>query len=320
VPKVLVLGATGCVGKRVTDVLVASGQHRVFGVVRSEDKAKSLSLSEITPILCPDPVAQPAPFLDATRHHRIDVVVDVAGANHGSAEFPKALRTIGEERLKTAGAAGPKLGFVYCSGTWVHGSSPNQINDLDIVGDDAPIKPATLVSWRADLEAAIRASSDVLDVAIVRPALIYGREGTIWTYFMAPLPQAVQKQSTEPVDIALELDSLPGLVHVDDIATAFKCVVEQLPLINNGSVYPVFDLVTSQESMLDIFRAAASVLGYKGQLSLVGAGDNLFAQAMSTTMRGTSARAMQLLHWQPKRLNGMVTDMDIYAAALASQH
>jgi nucleoside-diphosphate-sugar epimerase len=96
--------------------------------------------------------------------------------------------------------------------------------------------------------------------------------------------------------------------------------VEQLPLINNGSVYPVFDLVTSQQSMLDIFRTAATVLGYRGQLSLVGAGDNLLAQAMSTTLRGSSARAMQLLGWQPKRLNGLVTDMDIHVAALASQH
>ncbi|RKU41134.1 hypothetical protein DL546_000770 [Coniochaeta pulveracea] len=319
-PKVLILGATGYVGKRVADELVTSGQHRVFGVARTEAKARLLSLGEITPILCPDPVAQPAPFLDAIRHHRIDVVVDIAVASQGSAEFLSALRVIGDERLRASGGRGPKLGFVYCSGTWVHGSSPDLVTDLDAVGDSAPTKPPALVSWRVRLEEAILASSDVLDVAIVRPALVYGREGTIWTFFMLPLLQAAQKQSTEPIEIPLESHSRPGLIHIDDVGTAFRCVVEQLPLINSGSVYPVFDLVTSQESMLEIFRAAAAVWGYKGQLSLVGAGDNAFARAMSSTMRGSSARAMQLLRWQPKRLNGLVADMDIHAAAFASQY
>jgi hypothetical protein len=85
-------------------------------------------------------------------------------------------------------------------------------------------------------------------------------------------------------------------------------------------VYPVFDLVTTQESMSDIFRAASAAWGCKGQVSLAGAGDDLFAQAMSATFRGSSARAAQLLGWQPKRLNGFVADMDVFAAAFASQY
>ncbi|KAF5010293.1 hypothetical protein FDECE_3543 [Fusarium decemcellulare] len=323
-PKVLILGATGYLGKRLADALVRSGQHRVYGIARNEAKASSLALVEVTPIICPDPVGEPKPYFDAIREHHIDVVVDVAGANHDSAKFLDHARHIGQERLdsyKSAGLhTGPKLGFIYCSGTWVHGSSEKSVNDLDIVGSSAVTPPPALVAWRTDLENSILAASDFLDVAILRPALIYGRESTIWTPFILPLLQAARSESTSSIQIPLRAASRPGLIHVDDVATGFQCAIEKLSLINGSSTYPVFDLVTSQEHMRDIFDALAWNLGFRGEFELVGSGDNLFAEAMSTTMRGSSDRAKQLLGWEPKRLNGFVQDMDVYAAAFASQH
>jgi nucleoside-diphosphate-sugar epimerase len=110
------------------------------------------------------------------------------------------------------------------------------------------------------------------------------------------------------------------LVHVSDVATGFRQAVEKLSLINGTTVYPVFDLVTSQESMSEIFSAITSRWNFKGQCMLVGPGDDLFADAMRTSLRGSSDRAKQLLGWKPTRLNGLVTDMDIYAEAFASQY
>ncbi|EEU38225.1 uncharacterized protein NECHADRAFT_76981 [Fusarium vanettenii 77-13-4] len=323
-PKVLILGATGYLGKRLADVLVRSGQHRVYGIARNEAKAQSLAVAEVIPVICPNPVGEPEAYLNAIREHHIDVVVDVAGANQDSAKFLNDVRQIGQERLSKYQAAGlhtgPKLGFIYGSGTWVHGSSEELVNDLDVVGQSANSQPPALVAWRTDLENSILAASDVLDVAIVRPALIYGRESTIWTPFVLPLLQTAQSGSSDSVEIPLRADSKPGLIHVDDVATGFKCAIEKLSLINGGSTYPVFDLVTSQESMRGIFDALARVWKSKGKFELVGSGDNLFAEAMSTTMRGSSDRAKQLLGWEPTRTNGFIADMDVYAAAFASQH
>ncbi|KAM5349829.1 hypothetical protein ACJ41O_006334 [Fusarium nematophilum] len=323
-PKVLILGATGYLGERVASSLVRSGQHKVYGIARSQAKARNLSAAEVAPIICSDPVNEPASYLNAIREYHIDVVVDVAGANLDSAKFLSDIKEIGEERLASSRAAGlrsgSKLGFVYCSGTWVHGSSMRPTNDLDVVGQSAVTPPPSLVAWRVGLENSILASSDVLDVAIVRPALIYGREGTIWTPFVLPLLQAGRSNSPDPVCIPLQPDSNPGLIHVDDVAMGFNCAIERLSLINNGSVYPVFDLVTSQESMDGIFLALASVWKLKGRVELIGAGDDAFAEAMSTTFRGSSDRARQLLGWKPTRLNGFIQDMDVYADAFAAQH
>jgi nucleoside-diphosphate-sugar epimerase len=320
--KVLILGATGYLGKRLAETLVRSGQHRVYGIARSEAKAKTLALAEVIPIICPDPVNEPKVYMDAVRNHRIEVIVDVAGANQETAKFLGHAKEISQERLDSyaaAGVKGPKLGFIYCSGTWVHGSSNTPLTDLDIAGPTAVTPPRALVSWRVGLENTILSASDVLDAAILRPALIYGHENTIWTPFILPLLEAARSGS-ESVDIPLDADSRPALIHVDDVATGFQKAIENLSFICNGSTYPVFDLLTSQESMSEIFAAMTSPWGYKGKWALVGSGDNLFAEAMSTTLRGSSARARQLLGWEPTRTNGFVADMDLYAAAFASQH
>ncbi|EHK49458.1 uncharacterized protein TrAtP1_010684 [Trichoderma atroviride] len=321
--KVLILGATGYLGKRLAETLVRSGQHRVYGVARSEAKAKALALAEVIPIICPDPVNEPKAYMDALRNHHIEVIVDVAGANQETAKFLSHAKEIGQGRLEiyaASGIRGPKLGFIYCSGTWVHGSSNTLLTDLDIVGPTAVTPPSALVSWRVGLENSILSTSNVLDIAVLRPALIYGHENTIWTPFILPLLEAARSGGLESVNIPLEADSRPALVHVDDVATGFQKAIENLSLINNGSTYPVFDLLTSQESMSEIFAAMASSWGYKGKWALVGSGDNLFAEAMSTTLRGSSSRAKQLLGWEPTRTNGFVADMDLYAAAFASQH
>ncbi|KAG5755157.1 hypothetical protein H9Q70_002182 [Fusarium xylarioides] len=323
-PKVLIIGATGYLGSRICNVLVNSGQHRVYGIARNEAKAKSLAVAEATPIICPDPINKPEAYLEVIRNFKIDIVVDVSGANQDSAKFLAGVKAIGQERMNKAKAAGlthvPKLGFIYCSGTWVHGSSDKLVNDLDIIGSDATTPPTPLVAWRVAHENAVIAASDVLDVAVLRPALIYGGESTIWTNFVLPILQASRDGSLGTIQNPLSVNSRPGLVHVSDVATGFQKAIEKLSLLNSTSVYPVFDLVTSQESMSEIFTGLASHWGFKGHCQLVGPVDDLFAEAMGTSLRGSSDRAKQLLGWVPTRLNGFVADMDIYADAFASQH
>ncbi|OAL07766.1 NAD(P)-binding protein [Phaeosphaeriaceae sp. SRC1lsM3a] len=322
--KVLIIGATGYLGRRLASALVRRGRDQVYGIARTKTKAQSLALAEITPVLCADPINEPSAYVQAIRDHHIDTVVDVGGANAESANFLEEMKKLGKERLDSCRISGyhksPKLGFIYCSGTWVHGSNEKLVNDLDVVGLSTVTPPRRLVAWRVELEKSILASTDILDVAILRPALIYGCEGTIWTPFFLPLLEAARSGTTDSIQIPLTPDAKPGLVHVDDVAAGFEMAVEKLSLINGGSVYPVFDLATSQESMSGIFAALASHWRYKGRVELVGPGDNLFAEAMSTTTRGSSARARQLLGWEPTRLSGYIADMDRYAAAFASQY
>ena len=79
-------------------------------------------------------------------------------------------------------------------------------------------------------------------------------------------------------------------------------------------VYPVFDQVTNQESMRVVLETAASALGFHGRVNMAGVEDDLFAEAMNTSINGSSGRAIQPLGWQLKRV-GFVQRMDLYAKA-----
>ncbi|CEJ53978.1 hypothetical protein PMG11_00309 [Penicillium brasilianum] len=321
-PKVLILGATGYLGRQIANLLVQSGQHTVYGVTRTTAKAKQMAREEIIPMVCADPINQPDPYLEIIRSKHIDVVVDVAGADAGSHKFLADVVSVGKERnyeSLTRHMPCSKIGYIYCSGTWVHGSSNEPVNDLDIVGQGANTPPEELVAWRVGMEQAVLRAKDVLDVMVLRPALIYGRESTIWASYITPVLEAATK-TTKTVEIPLDADSRPGLIHVDDTAKAFVQAIEKVHLFPGTGVYPVFDLVTSQESMRDIFNALASTWGFTGTVELKGHGGDLFSKAMSTSFRGSSARAKQLLGWQPSRLKGFVQDMDIYAAAFVAEH
>lgn len=322
-PKVLILGATGYLGRQIVNQLVQTGEHTVYGVARTPSKATQLAKQEVIPVLCPDPVNEPEAYLSVIRSKHIDVVLDVAGADAGSHEFLADMVVIGQERLdayQRRGVKGPKLGFIYCSGTWVHGSSNKAVNDLDLVGDDAQTPPTDQVVWRVDMEKSVLQTADVLDVMILRPALIYGREGTIWGPFIMPVLEAARNGSASQVEIPLGADSRPGLIHVDDAARGFVKSVEKVHLLSGTGVYPVFDLVTSQEGIREIYEALSACWGFMGKVVLKGHGGDIFAKAMSVSLRGSSARAKQLLDWRPTRLGGFVQDMEIYAAAFVAEH
>lgn len=109
-----------------------------------------------------------------------------------------------------------------------------------------------------------------------------------------------------------------GLCHVDDAASGLQVAVERIALISGTGVYPVFDLITSVESMRIIFGAAAQILGFKGKVELVGAGeDEPFPEAMQRSFNGSSGRAKQILGWEPKRI-GFAANMQVCAPAFVA--
>ncbi len=49
--RVLILGATGYIGSALAGSLLRSGQYTVYGLGRSEAKAKQLAVAEIIPVI-----------------------------------------------------------------------------------------------------------------------------------------------------------------------------------------------------------------------------------------------------------------------------
>ena len=315
-PNVLIHGATGTVGGALASQLLRSGNHTVYGTARTPDKARSLAGEEIIPILCPDPLDAGQAWHDAVRKHHIDVVVDATTANDGSLKILDAVKTLGRERLDNAQkedlAPPQKLGFVYTSGVWVHGNTRAPVTDLESVGVASSPAPAVdLVQARPGWEQAVLKSRDILDVAVVRPAMVYGRSSWIFDSFFGPIYGA---KGVASVQVPLNEGVTPCLIHADDVATGFQAVIERMALFGGSGVYPVFDLSTTNEDLSTITKAAAIELGYEGKIDFAGPGDNIFYKALNTNQNISSARAKQLLGWEPKKI-GFLPNVSTYVMA-----
>ena len=236
----------------------------------------------------------------------------------------------GEARLKRFGSASvpggvsPKLGYVYVSGMWVHGSSKagtgvyaSDVNPLTGDMDKSLPSPVAMVGWRPEIERLILSDDTrkVLDTAIVRPACMYGGASAIWSGPLFAIQNAV-KAGGKSVDITVEPGSTPSLSHVSDVGAAVTLVIEKLPLIAHTGVYPIFNVVGQVEALQGIFEGAARVMGFKGEVKLVGPAEgDVVSDAIAASVVGDSSRLKTLLGWTGPKRKGFLQGIDAYVKA-----
>jgi len=197
---------------------------------------------------------------------------------------------------------------------WIHGDSTRAVSDLDPVGLPHSIaQPPAMLSWRPTLEREILAGSDVLNVAIVRPACMYGKNQSAFGLYFGPMLGAA-KGNEAKLSIAASKEVMMALVHVDDCAEGVLAVANKIDILSGTGVSPVFDFIGCYENMGVIMDQAAQILGFKGTLELAGPGDDMMAQAMCTGVKGDSCRAKSLLGWMPRK-KSFVQELDIHVKA-----
>jgi len=295
---IFIIGATGFIGLPVATALRRAG-YLVYGHARSAEKAKILAQNEIIPIQ--GDVKKLADILPPT----VEIVIDTAGLFTEAVELLQQLKKIGGGRKPTD----PKLGFIYTSGVWVHGSGSELYSEARPLG--LHTKPADIVAWRPDLESQILASRDILDVTIVRPALLYGGDGSIWKMWLEPIRQAAIGNGGEAA-IFGDPASAVLLVHKDDLADLYVKVVEQFTVIA-ASTYPVLDAASHQEQLGEVITAFAKTVDFKGQITYK-APSNPFEEAMLTQLNFRANKARGLLGWVPKQIP-FAQGIKIYAEA-----
>lgn len=314
-PNILVVGGSGYIGSAVCASLNRSGDHVVYGLSRSASSSKKLAINEVIPV-----PSDPQSYLSLIASTPIDVVVDVAGVQ--DSPLVQDVTKAGKDRLaayQKAGIVGPKLAFVTVSGVWIYGSTKERVNEAVPVGANNLSKnpPAQMIAWRPQLEQSLLGARDVLDVAIVRPALAYGRESAIWGMIFGPILGAAASGSTDTVKISLDRGSTPAVCHVDDIGAGFHAAVDKVSVLGGAGAWPVFDLIGEVVNMEAIIEKAKDVLGFKGTIELTGAGENPFAQALSLSLNSRASRAKLLLGWEPKKTS-FYGDLDVYVKAFAA--
>jgi len=292
--KVLVLGATGFIGMPAAQALVRAGHH-VIGLTRSEKKGKQLAAEEIIPLI--GEIDKPSEWVSIVKD--LDAVLECVG---GTAD----IKTLSESILAAVGKAAqelrpqgaPRLTYIYTSGTWVHGENRNEV-----VTDTTPITSTPdLVAWRPAREQAV-INHQTLNGIVVRPALLYGRSGSLFAPFF---------QSASEGEVWYP--GTPGgrfaLIHTDDLADLFVRAIEKSAIC--GGL--IFDAANEQtESADDVLAALVKVSGAQGPYEYKKP-TNLYEVALGTTSLIRPYLARTLLDWRPTK-PGLVDGLPTYYAA-----
>ncbi|THW72989.1 NAD dependent epimerase/dehydratase family protein [Aureobasidium pullulans] len=312
-PKILILGGTGLLGTALAQSLLRAGNNTVFVQTRAASKRGAIVAAEMTPLVFP--LEDKAALRSALDTYNIDTVVDVSQGYQQATSILETVVSVAKDRkaaLAREGAIGPKLGFVYTSGIMVHGSPAERVSDLSPVGNKlASDKPATMVSWRPSHEQAVLACRDFLNTVILRPGMLYGRNAWNFGVWWGPV-SALKAKGGEKLSISADKSTRVCLVHVDDVASAFRAAIDRL----DGRLgdWPVFDVVAETISLESIIEGTTEAVGLKTSVDFIGTGGDVFLEAMGLRANVDSSRARTVLGWEPRRRDFLLNVGTYYAA------
>ncbi len=165
--RIFLTGATGYVGSAVLEALLRAG-HQVTALVRDGEKAGRISERGAHPVV--GDLANPASYLQRAAKQQ----AYIHAALDSSARGPELDRTTIDALLGCAadasrGATEP-VAFIYTSGVWVLGSSPQPVSE-----EAADLQPASYSAWRLpDERMVLAAGRPGLRTVVVRPGIVYG--------------------------------------------------------------------------------------------------------------------------------------------------
>lgn len=293
---IFVTGSTGYIGSAVAAAFRRAG-HRVFGLVRSSEKARALAQEEIVPVL--GDLAAPESFLAVARG--CDVFVHCA-SEYSSATVARDRAAIDTCFAAARDANAPRA-LIYTSGVWVYGDTGGRTVD-----EASPLNPLDLARWRVEHEQMVlAAASRELRTIVLRPGCVYGGSGGLTVPWFA---SAVAGE----VEMVGDGSNCWSTVHVDDVAEAYVLAAERAP---GGEALNISD--GGNPRVGEMVAAVASAAGIPGrilQLSPDEAAERFgaFAEGLGVHQKVANVRAKAALGWHPRHAS-FVSEADLYFAA-----
>lgn len=279
--KLFLTNATGYIGSVVAEAFKAKG-YEVTALARSEQAQKRLEAEGIEAVR--GDLRQPQSFVDALK--QFDVVVHTAATN--DSDFSAVDEAAVDAILKTL--EGTQKTFIYTSGTWVLGNTGETPADEDRQPDPLP-----LVAFRVQVEEKIRqAKQRGLKTVVIRPTIVYGREGGLIAGFLA-----TAKKDGYARFVGSGENRVPT-VHVDDLAQLYVLAAEKAPA---GALFHGTNGKTVK--LREIAEAVAQAAGVPGKVQswpveearkVVGP----FVDGFVLDQQIVAPHTQQLLGWQPK--------------------
>ena len=289
---VFVTGASGYVGGAAARALRRAG-HRVFGLARSDTKARTLEAQEITPVI--GDLADPTTYINVAARCAVLIHAAFDGTSRG---IPKDQAAV--ESLLEAGRRGAQhKTFIYTSGVWVHGDTRGVLVD-----ETSPLDPLPLVTWRPPHEARVL-ESDAVRGIVLRPGCVYGGAGGMPGRWFAAAADGM------PPEVVGDGANRWALVHIEDLGEAYRLAAEC------GLEHEVFCVVEqSHETVRAMASAASRAAGLSGEvrsLPLIDARKAMgaFADAQAADQRIDGRKAERVLGWRPRH-RGFVDDAQTF--------
>ena len=260
---VLVIGATGYIGRAVAEHLRTAG-HKVTGLVRKENSVRELSAAGF------DAVG------DLRAASGVEVVVDAASADDPSMAT-LVLGTLPEAKLIRTSGTG-----VY---TDLAGGEPSDIVHTENDG----YEPIAALAHRYAIDQSVLAAGGV----VLRPSMIYGQGGSDQLPFL--LRAATRDRVARYTGRGL---NRYGNVHLDDLAEAYVLAVERA---QPGSVYNLAadeaEFGAIAEGVAQLLGVAAMSSTLEESVTAFGP---LWALGLASNSRVDSDRARTELGWAPR--------------------
>jgi nucleoside-diphosphate-sugar epimerase len=212
--RILVLGATGFIGSAVSKNLITAGHH-VLALARSDEA--ELQLSRQGAAVVRGDLRRPEAWSAAV--HEVDAVIHVAATF--SADMGDVDRKVVEELVAQGSQADRQIKFVYTGGVWLYGPTGDAIAD-----ERTPFNPIASFAWMVD-NAAIVFGAACFHTNVVHPGMCYERDGGVFA-------RLVPKNGL--IEVWGSLDTRWPVVHKDDLASAYRLIVEGAPA---GEAYNV---------------------------------------------------------------------------------
>ncbi|MHB8302026.1 MAG: NAD-dependent epimerase/dehydratase family protein [Acidobacteriaceae bacterium] len=285
--KIFVTGTTGFIGGSLGQRLVTN-KHQVYGLVRSESKARQLEQAGIRPIIG---TLDDAAVLTEAAHHA-DAIIDAASADHpGSVQtFIKALTGSEKPFIHTSGSS------IVCDDARGESENPTTYHD------DSYIQPTPIREARVAIDRSVRFAgiSHGIRTVVICPTMIYGT-GRGLQKDSDQIPKLIRrsKERGAGVYIGKGLNRWSN-VYIDDLVDLYLLALEKAP---SGSF---FFAENGEETFKRIAYAVSQALGFQGKTESWNADDAIaqygdwarFALASNSRVRSVNAR--RLLGWSPK--------------------
>ena len=277
--RVFIIGASGYIGRAVTDHVLGAG-HSITALVRNDSSAAVLATTDVRV------VAGSVEDLDAVERglDGADAAIYLAiQGTHGASDADRvALQSIARH---LRGGGGP---LIVTSGLSVYVGAPDPVVDEATSLDHVPSSQA----WRVDLERELLALD--APVVIIRPAGVYGR-GTAGPVLLAPLRYA--REHGEAL-VAGEGANLIPVVHVDDLAAAYTQALTAAP------ARTVINIASTSVTGRDFARGISFAAGLGGELAVRTPAEIVsalgpLAGPFMLDLRQSNFTVTQLLGWAP---------------------